>query len=267
MTHRPSGRIIRSNALFRKEYHVLQSGDCIVGRLNLKNLEESLFLDLVERGILLIPSALSQQLSRSKCMQALVYERFMLIGTTVVRSRHELVACIEKFGKAGTKKVITKQDRLDCGLGINCWNTVEEVYNAVCFGNLEFPFVMQPLVEDATDIRVVIIGDYMEAYWRKSQVSFRNNLHFGGESGEYSLSVEQVDMCRQVMTRGKFPYAHIDLLLTQEGSFFLSEISLRGGIRGARISPAEYRERVEAVHRQMIQDSYRTAAYDKMELE
>jgi len=245
------GRILYSNASFREEFHQLTRGDCIVGRLNLKNSEESLFLDLVERGVILIPSALSQQLSRSKCLQAVVYEKFMVPGTTAARRKHDLVACIEKFGRRQVKAVITKQDRLDCGLGINRWNNIEDVYNAACFSGLEFPFVIQPFISGATDIRVIIIGDYHEAYWRRSQASFRNNLHFGGESGSYVLSQEHKNMCREIMTRGKFPYAHIDLMLTPEGTAYLSEINLRGGIKGAKITPSEYGKLVDGIHQKL----------------
>jgi ribosomal protein S6--L-glutamate ligase len=38
------------------------------------------------------------------------------------------------------------------------------------------------------------------------------------------------------MDRGKFPYAHIDLLINEEGRGFVSEIALNGGMKGARIS-------------------------------
>jgi ribosomal protein S6--L-glutamate ligase len=37
------------------------------------------------------------------------------------------------------------------------------------------------------------------------------------------------------MERGKFPYAHIDLLVTADGHSYLSEIALNGGLKGARI--------------------------------
>jgi ribosomal protein S6--L-glutamate ligase len=37
------------------------------------------------------------------------------------------------------------------------------------------------------------------------------------------------------MQRGKFPFAHIDLMLTESGECYLSEIALNGGVKGARI--------------------------------
>ncbi len=246
--------IIHSNREFRKEFHRLDNTYCIIGNLNLKRCEEHLLLDLVERGVTLFPPALSQQLSRSKCMQAAVYESLMVPDTKVIKSRHELISYISRTALPQDRQYITKQDRLDCGLGINMWTSLEEIFNAASFGGLEYPFVLQPYIADATDIRVIIIGDYMEAYWRKSHASFRNNLHFGGRSGAIELDDTQMSICRKAMKRGKFPYAHIDLLVTDDGESFLSEISLRGGIRGARISPDQYKRLVTGIQKKFADD-------------
>ena len=248
-TVRQNPRILYSNSQFRSLFARLQSGDCIIGRLNLKRCEEPIFLDLVERGIRLFPSALSQQISRSKCLQAAVYKELMLRGTRVIRCRHDLVKTIEDYGELGIEAVITKQDRLDCGLGINLWENIENVFNMHCFGSLDFPFVVQPFIEGARDIRVILLGDlYSEAYWRSNPWSFRNNLHFGGTSGTIELSREQEDICRRIMDRGKFPYAHIDLLVTPDDRTFMSEVNLHGGIRGASISPSDYAKTIETIH-------------------
>ncbi|MGD8448297.1 MAG: hypothetical protein PVF36_03615, partial [Desulfobacterales bacterium] len=45
--------------------------------------------------------------------------------------------------------------------------------------------------------------------------------------------------CRAAMEQGKFPYAHVDLQITDNEKYFLSEIALNGGIKGARISRKE----------------------------
>ncbi len=246
--------IIRSNREFRSQFHQLGKNDCIIRELNLKNCEESLFLDLVERGVTLFPPAISQQLSRSKCLQAVVFAPFMLPLTTVVKSRHEMILCIEKYGAHKIGPVITKHDRLDCGLGINLWKDIEDTFNATCFGGLSYPFVIQPFQERATDMRVIIIGDYTESYWRNNPSSFRNNLHFGGQSQKATLSEEQKKFCTEVMHRGKFPYAHIDILITEDGRHFLSEISLSGGIRGAQITPAEYKIRIREIQNKFVRD-------------
>ena len=60
--------------------------------------------------------------------------------------------------------------------------------------------------------------------------------------------------CREIMARGGFPYAHLDFLLAEDGQTHLSEINLRGGIRGAAISPDQYRRRIEELHRKFAED-------------
>jgi ribosomal protein S6--L-glutamate ligase len=49
------------------------------------------------------------------------------------------------------------------------------------------------------------------------------------------------------MARGKFPYAILDLLVGPDGETYLSEINLRGGLTGARLSQAEFLRRVAAL--------------------
>jgi len=138
-------------------------------------------------------------------------------------------------------------------MGINLWNSLEEVFNQAGLGTLPFPFVVQPFYENCRDIRVVVLGDYREAYWRDNPDNFRNNLHFGGKSSPAELDTGQLALCRRVMARGDFPYAHIDLLVTASGESHLAEINLRGGIRGAVISPAEYQQRIDAIHRRFLE--------------
>jgi len=51
------------------------------------------------------------------------------------------------------------------------------------------------------------------------------------------------------MERGKFPYAHIDLLVTEDGHSYLSEIALNGGLKGARIR----REELDAIKKDLLE--------------
>ena len=53
------------------------------------------------------------------------------------------------------------------------------------------------------------------------------------------------------MERGDFPYAHIDLMETPDKNLHLTEINLRGGLRGAQISSEEYRDRIAARNQQL----------------
>jgi len=179
----------------------------------------------------------------------------MVPHTYAVRDRHDMINIINLYGREGISSVVTKQNRHNCGLGIHLWDSIESVYNQACFGGLVYPFVVQPFVPDVTDVRVIILGDYTEAYWRKNSDTFRNNIFFGGKSGPFELSKEQWEFCRQVMKRGKFPYAHLDLMISRNGNTYLAEINLRGGLKGARITTAEYKRRVNEIERSFLEES------------
>lgn len=249
----PPARIISENHVLRHEYHRLRSGDIFLGRLRLKATEEHLLIDLVERGVILYPSALSQLLCRSKVFQAHLYAEQMLPFTVSAHDQHDVLEAVNLYQKNGIiGKVVTKLDRKNAGMGIHLWHDVENVFTHATLGFLPFPFVIQPFSERSRDIRVVILGDYIESYARRNPNNFRNNLHCGGQSAPCELAAEQLDLCRQVMSRGKFPYAHIDLMIVESGKTFLAEINLRGGIKGAQINPADYSRRVEEIHRNFL---------------
>jgi len=233
--------IIRTNSQFKKAYPNLQKGDVVSCVLNLKPFEEFIFTDLVDRGVILFPSAISQIASRSKCFQAHLLGDLMAPGTRVINGKTDLVRAMDEYLQKGTRPVITKRDRADCGLGINKWRDCEDLFNSVSLSsNPPWPFVLQPFIPAATDLRIVWIGSHhREAYWRKNRAGFRNNLHFGGESGPFELSDREVEICQRAMERAKFPFAHMDLLMTENGEVFLSEISLFGGTKGAKIDSVE----------------------------
>ena len=50
---------------------------------------------------------------------------------------------------------------------------------------------------------------------------------------------KSINCLEAAMEQGKFPYAHVDLQITDNEKYFLSEIALNGGIKGARISRKE----------------------------
>ncbi len=229
-----------------------------MGMLNLKSSEEYLFAELLDRGLQAFPPLLAQYLSRSKCLQAQVYEPYMPPHTLVVRDRHDLIRALNAYGEVGITAVITKQNRFNCGLGIHFWESLESLYRFITLspqgptGPFLYPFVLQPFIPQALDVRVIILGEYWEAYTRYNPHNFRNNLFFGGQAQSYVLSAEQRDICQKVMQRGRFPYAHIDLLITPEGEVYLSEINLRGGLKGARIQHEEYQARIETLHKAFL---------------
>ncbi len=245
--------VILSNRAFRKYFATLGPQDFILGILALKPGEEYLYTDLYARGVKAYPSLLSQYLSRAKCFQAAIFKDYMVPGTRVIRDRHDLINLLNEYGAQGVKKVVTKQNRFNCGLGIHLWESLEALYNAACFGNLPFPFVVQPFWPGVTDVRVVILGDYIEAYARKNPHNFRNNLFFGGEAEPFPLSEKELSFCQKIMARGDFPYAHLDLMITEEGDLFLSEINLRGGLKGAQITQEEYQKRIDNLHQAQLE--------------
>ncbi len=244
--------IIRSNEELFEQYHRLGAGDVVVGRIRLRSGEEHLLLDLVSRGVRLIPSALSQLCSRSKVFQARLLARYMVPGTTAVYDRHDLLSLVTDYGQAGTGAVVCKLDQANGGQGILYFRSVEDLYNQAVLATLPYPFVVQPFVAGARDVRAVLLGDRLDAYERCNQGNFRQNLHCGGTSSPYSLSPEQLAFCREVMARADFPYGHLDLLISPDDDWYLSEINLRGGLRGAAISQQDYLAATEMIHGQEL---------------
>lgn len=243
-------KIINDNKTLRKSYNSLQRGDVILGRVSLRPSEENLLTDLLSRGIQLIPSALSQIASRSKMLQAELFSPWLPPRTFAIHDNHQLLEALSQFGS--TEKVITKQDRKNAGMGIHLWASIEDVFSHATLENLPYPFVLQPFYPSAKDIRVLVLGEYVEAYWRENSANFRNNLHCGGRSRPCTITKEQESICREVMVRGDFPYAHVDLMVTAEAETLLLEINLRGGIRGAQLKASEYKAQIEAIQQSML---------------
>lgn len=69
------------------------------------------------------------------------------------------------------------------------------------------------------------------------------NLALGGRSRTLRPDREQLKFCRDVMERARFPYAHIDIVVLEDGRCYLSEIALDGGIKGASVERQELEKR------------------------
>ncbi|MCL7488018.1 MAG: hypothetical protein M8357_07590 [Desulfobulbaceae bacterium] len=247
-----SPRIVKDNATLADQYENLSAGDIFVGRVRLRPGEEHVLLDLLARQVTLVPSAVSQLCCRSKVFQARILGRYMVPGTAVVYDRHDILALVNDYGQRGVGKVVCKLDRANAGQGILLFNSVEEVYTCGVLETLRFPFVVQPFVQNGRDVRVVLLGERVDAYARHNSDNFRHNLHCGGDSSPYEPAADQMQLCREAMSRGGFPYAHIDLLLDPDGNTWLSEINLRGGMRGSTMSQQDYLEAVEQVHGDIV---------------
>jgi glutathione synthase/RimK-type ligase-like ATP-grasp enzyme len=228
--------IVRTNRELKAKYNELTAGDIFIGNLSLKYLKHPLLIDMLERGIRCLPSPLAQILNSSKVAQAFVLHEWMLPHTQAISRRTDLIDAINIYGKNGIGPVVTKQDDLHCGHGIRRWETIETLYSFMALAESSYPFVLQPFQEEFTDIRVIIVGDHVESYTRSNLYNFRVNLSSGGTGSPYKLDEKKEAFCRSVMQRGKFPFAHLDLMILENGECYLSEITLNGGIKGARIS-------------------------------
>lgn len=246
--------IIRTNRELISQYDDLKKGDCFIGMLGFKHLKQQVFVDLLERGVRILPSALSQTLSHSKASQARVFEKWMVPHTLVITRRADLMAAINTYDALDIRSVVTKEDHLQCGFGIHKWSSIEDVYNQASFDSSRYPFVVQPFLKDYSDVRVIVAGDYWEAYTRENPHNFRMNLSLGGTSKPYELSDAQLTICRAVMERGKFPYAHVDLLVTNDGRDYVSEMALNGGMKGARMK----REQLDAIKKDILEKAATT---------
>ncbi len=243
---------IRDNTTLFRYYNQLSTSTIVCTRIRLKVGEEHLLTDLAERGIPLIPSATAQLASRSKVFQTRLFSDYMLPGTFAIYDSQTLLNTISLYQKQEVSRVVLKRERKNGGLGVHLFSDIEDIYNQVTGGAFTLPFVIQPFQPDSRDIRVIILDDYLEAYERKNDYNFRKNLHCGGQSIPVTLDRKQVSFCREIMIRGRFSYAHIDLLLTRSNEYWLTEINLRGGLKGAQISGEVYRKKIESIHEHLL---------------
>ena len=244
--------IITSAKELMARYDEVGQGDIFVGKLGAGELKSFLLVDLLERGVCCVPSPLSQIISGSKVIQALLLNKWMLPNTLVISRRKNLIDAITRYNRLGIESVITKEDRMHCGFGIRKWDSVETLYSFVSMSESSYPFILQPFKENITDIRVVVAGDYIEAYTRHNPDNFRMNMAAGGSSRPFLLDEEKEKLCRAVMDRGRFPFAHIDILIDSDGKCYLSEIALNGGIKGAAIDRVELDKKKEEVIESII---------------
>jgi ribosomal protein S6--L-glutamate ligase len=231
--------IIKGPRKLKENYHQIGPGDVYIGTVVSHPLMQSMLIDLQQRGVHCIPSPLSQCISKSKAMQALVFKDWMLPNTLVISRRLELMEAINLYNNLGIGPVITKENHLHCGYGVRRWDSIDLLYNFAAFSDAAFPFVLQPFLGNFTDVRVIIVDEYAEAYVRCNPDNFRNNLSSGGKSVPCELNKETEKFCRSVMDRGKFAFAHLDLLISEKGKYYLAEIALNGGIKGAGINREE----------------------------
>lgn len=239
--------IIRSSKELKERYQDLCSGDIFFGILTYKHIKQSILIDLMERGVSCFPSPLSQVLNHSKAAQAVVLNKWMLPHTFVITRRMDLIEAVNTYNKLKIAPLVSKEDRLHCGHGVRKWDTIETLYSFVALSETSYPFVIQPFLDDFIDVRVIVAGEYKEAYVRHNPDNFRMNISMGGKNYPYELNTNLLNFCRTVMARGKFPYAHLDIHITNDGTYYLSEIALNGGTKGSKIRRRELDQKKQDV--------------------
>jgi glutathione synthase/RimK-type ligase-like ATP-grasp enzyme len=227
--------IVRGSRQLSEFYDRLANGDVYIGKIPGGPLRYTRLIDLMERGVHCLPTPLAQALNASKAAQAAVLNEWMLPLTRVIRRRADLIAAIGVYQRQGVGPVVTKEDRLHCGHGVRYWENIEVLYSMAAFDKSSFPFVLQPFLQHFSDVRVIVVGAYVEAYSRHNPDNFRMNLAAGGMSRPFVIDTDQLRFCRSVMERARFPYAHLDLQLLEDGRCHLTEMALEGGIKGAQI--------------------------------
>jgi ribosomal protein S6--L-glutamate ligase len=226
---------IYSSREIKTRYRDLAAGDIIVGEVVSAGQSSAMLIDLMQRGVRVIPSPLAQLLSRSKVAQVDILGEYMLPLTLAIKRRKDLLDAINVYARAGIGAVVTKEEHMHCGHGVRRWDHIETVYSFRGLEKERYPFVIQPLATEFTDVRVIMVGDEVEAYTRSNSSNFRDNLSAGGECAPHELTREQMGFCRQVVERAHFPYAHLDLLIMPDGQLHIFEIALNGGIQGSRL--------------------------------
>lgn len=239
--------IIRNPKELMERYDRLTTGDIFIGTISSAHLKKTIFIDLLERGVYCFPSPLSQMLNSSKTAQATLLKEWMLPNTRVITRRADLIESGNQYHREGITSVVTKEDRMHCGHGIRKWDSIELLYNVTSMVEPAYPFVLQPFSDRFTDVRIIISGNMIDAYVRNNPDNFRQNLSVGGTSAPYRMDRKMQLFCRSAMERGKFPYAHIDIQVTGDGAFYLSEIALNGGMAGSRLDRKELDRRKQAI--------------------
>ena len=132
-------------------------GDTIIGVLPLRPGEEIKVLDLAERGVAFFPPVLAQLLSRGKVAQAEVLGEYMVPGSFVAYALPDLAGKLSEF--PAQAPVVAKRDRAHLGLGVSLWPSLEALYSLAALQGLTYPLVVQPFLDGARDVRVVVLAD------------------------------------------------------------------------------------------------------------
>jgi hypothetical protein len=192
-----------------------------------------IFHEVESRGALLFPNLVAQSLSLSKVHQALHYVDHMVPNTEVLFRKFHLQRVLRKYAEKNILKSVVKEDRGSMGLGNHpCWSLNELARTITQVAKP--PVVVQPMIEDFREFRLLIFGDTIVAKEKtNSDKIFWKNRIYGGVTKRITPSREVIAFGKEMMKLGKFPWAYMDLLVTN-GNHFLSEINLSGSNAGLK---------------------------------
>ena len=91
--------IVKKTRELKALYHELSGGDVFIGNLSLKYLKQTMLIDMLERDIRCLPSAIAQVLNSSKVAQAFVLKDWMLPFTQVIPRRSDLIDALNTYNR------------------------------------------------------------------------------------------------------------------------------------------------------------------------
>jgi len=202
---------------------------CVIGHSRFMGI----FHEVESRGAALFPPLLAQSLSLSKIHQALHYGDYMVPDTEVLFRKFHLQRVLRKYAEKNILKSVVKEDRGSMGLGNHpCWSLNELARTITHVAKP--PIVVQPMIEDFREFRLLIFGDTVVAKEKmNSDQIFWNNRIYGGVTKRVTPSQQFVEFGKEMMRLGRFPWAYMDLFVTND-IIFLSEINLSGSNAGLK---------------------------------
>jgi hypothetical protein len=192
-----------------------------------------IFHEIESRGALLFPPLVAQSLSLSKIHQALHYVNDMVPNTEVLFRKFHLQRVLRKYAERNILRSVVKEDRGSMGLGGHpCWSLNELARTITHVASP--PVVVQPMIEDFRELRLLLFGGTVVAKEKiNSDKIFWKNRIYGGVTKRITPGQQVVAFGKEMMKLGKFPWAYMDLLVTND-NIFLSEINLSGSNAGLK---------------------------------
>jgi hypothetical protein len=157
----------------------------------------------------------------------------MVPDTEVLFRKFHLQRVLRIYSEKNILNSVVKEDRGSMGLGNHpCWS-LNELARTITHVATP-PIVVQPMLENFREFRLLIFEDTIVAKEKtNSDKIFWKNRIYGGITKRITPSPQVVAFGQEMMKLGKFPWAYMDLLVTDD-NIFLSEINLSGSNAGLK---------------------------------